>query len=45
MVFESILSLIPAAAAIAVTAVALYLGYVTASCSIARLRGKECPSC
>jgi hypothetical protein len=45
MVFESVLTLVPAIAAMALAAAAVYLGYAALSCSVARVQGKECHSC
>ncbi len=43
MLFESILTVIPAVAAVGAAVVAVFLGYAAASCSVARMQGKECP--
>jgi hypothetical protein len=44
MFFESIMTLVPAVTALGATAAVAYIGYVAASCSIARLQGNECSS-
>jgi hypothetical protein len=45
MVFESVLTLVPAFAAMALAAAAIFIGYAAVSCSVARVQGKECGSC
>ena len=45
MLLESTLTLVPAIAALALAAAAVYIGYAALSCSVARVQGKECPSC
>ena len=42
MLFESIMTLVPAITALVVVAALAYIGYMAASCSVARLQGKEC---
>lgn len=44
MLFESIMTLVPAITALGVAAAVAYLGYMAASCSVARLQGGECSS-
>jgi hypothetical protein len=44
MAFESIMTLVPAVALVAVAAATVAVGYVIASCTKARIQGKECPS-
>ena len=45
MVFESVLTLVPVITAMALAAVAIYIGYAVVFCSVASMQGKECYTC
>ena len=45
MVFESVLTLVPAIAAIGLVVAAVFIGYAAVSCAVTRVQGKECHTC
>jgi hypothetical protein len=45
MFYQSVMTLVPAITVMAVASAVIYIGFLAVSCTVARMQGKECPSC